>query len=72
MSIDLFGLDDDERVIAETAAAFAEKHLMPRWTIADPANRVLALDAIGPEIIRLATAGHARAGALTNSSGPAA
>ncbi|SHW56493.1 acyl-CoA dehydrogenase [Mycobacteroides abscessus subsp. abscessus] len=29
MSIDLFGLDDDERVIAETAAAFAEKRLAP-------------------------------------------
>lgn len=29
MSIDLFGLDDDERVITETAAAFAEKRLAP-------------------------------------------
>jgi alkylation response protein AidB-like acyl-CoA dehydrogenase len=29
LSIDLFGLDDDERVIAETAAAFAEKRLAP-------------------------------------------
>ncbi|MEZ0050668.1 alkylation response protein AidB-like acyl-CoA dehydrogenase [Mycobacterium sp. MAA66] len=29
MSIDLYGLDDDERVIAETAAAFAEKRLAP-------------------------------------------
>jgi len=29
LSIDLFGLDDDERVIAETAAAFAEKRLTP-------------------------------------------
>jgi alkylation response protein AidB-like acyl-CoA dehydrogenase len=27
--VDLFGLDDDERVIAETAAAFAEKRLAP-------------------------------------------
>ncbi|KIU18512.1 MULTISPECIES: acyl-CoA dehydrogenase family protein [Mycobacteriaceae] len=27
--MDLFGLDDDERVIAETAAAFAEKRLAP-------------------------------------------
>jgi two-component system chemotaxis response regulator CheB len=37
------------------------------------ANRVLPLDAIGPEIIRLATAGHARAGALSTSlHGPAA
>ncbi len=25
-----FGLDDDERVIAETAAAFAEKRLAPK------------------------------------------
>jgi alkylation response protein AidB-like acyl-CoA dehydrogenase len=29
LSIDLFGLDDDERVITETAAAFAEKRLAP-------------------------------------------
>jgi two-component system, chemotaxis family, protein-glutamate methylesterase/glutaminase len=37
------------------------------------ASRVLPLDAIGPEIIRLATPGNARAGALTNSFfGPAA
>src|SRR6476469_3641137 len=28
--MDLFGLDDDERVIAETAAAFAEKRLAPK------------------------------------------
>src|SRR6202048_4303143 len=27
--MDIFGLDDDERVIAETAAAFAEKRLAP-------------------------------------------
>ncbi|MDT7761380.1 MAG: hypothetical protein QOC63_800, partial [Mycobacterium sp.] len=27
--MDYFGLDDDERVIAETAAAFAEKRLAP-------------------------------------------
>ena len=27
--MDLHGLDDDERVIAETAAAFAEKRLAP-------------------------------------------
>jgi alkylation response protein AidB-like acyl-CoA dehydrogenase len=27
--LDYFGLDDDERVIAETAAAFAEKRLAP-------------------------------------------
>src|SRR3979409_2766861 len=27
--MDIFGLDDDERVIAETAAAFAEKRLGP-------------------------------------------
>ena len=27
--MDLFGLDDDERVIAETAAAFAEKRVAP-------------------------------------------
>jgi len=38
LSIDLFGLDDDERVIAETAAAFAEKRLAPHaleWDAAD-------------------------------------
>jgi len=29
VTIDVFGLDDDERVIAETAAAFAEKRLAP-------------------------------------------
>src|SRR4029077_833425 len=35
--MDLFGLDDDERVIAETAAAFAEKRLAPyalQWDVA--------------------------------------
>lgn len=35
MSIDLFGLDDDERVIAETAAAFAEKRLAPNALVWD-------------------------------------
>src|SRR5258705_8182442 len=38
--MDYFGLDDDERVIAETAAAFAEKRLGPYALEGDAAKRL--------------------------------